>query len=898
MTRKNIFFAAALCAVISLSAASAVLSDGTSESISVRTENSVRGQNESAEKSTSVEKRVSGFFDRVKRSIVNFAKDEDEAETPVNTAQPSNPNAPVEIAIPTTPPKPIKAVEIRNFDQSAPENKLTVAASQQNRSVQLEQKMNSVVKPSPAVTEEAEDTADESKTLRRLQSMRNRMMSDLPVETAQNQTAQITDSQNSPQAPDFGVSRSNTKTVAMPSESIAVQPSVDSPVESIFDKVTKRVEITETFPVITEATPFNPSNSTNVAKAEIQRIDTAKNDIGYNSLRETSSANSDLPPIGGISVGTSTGSKHSLWNQTAKENAGETVAAQKPEEKLPEKLTEKLAEKQLVNRVVGKGKAFLVSPLLEVETEGDSRIVVGKESLYRIRVSNRGGAAAEQVLLTVDIPNWIEILPPDVSTGTTSVVQAANIKGESKESREFVWKISRLDPTAEEQLVLHLVPQERKSVDLRICYDFHKTTAVAKIEVQQPVVEMVLQGPDEVLWGANVGYKLIVKNTGNGDAEKLNLELLQTGSDMKSCTLPVLKAGEEQTIDVDVWTGKQEHIDINILATGSYDVTTQVSKRVKVLRPNISVKVEAPEVQFVDNPAEFHVIVKNEGNAAATNLDLAVSIPLGAKYLTNDSNGKFSQQNIVTWNIPTIAAGDKFAATIICEPKREGICKLEAVVSDISGLVAGSSGSVGAEAIADLRMDVDNPQGPVEVGQEVVYSINVANRGTKPAEDVEVCAAFASGLEPFAVEGANGTMNDGQVVFDKIPSVSAGQTITLKIKVKAEKAGKHRMRAEVNCPGVNAHLLFEQATYCYQKHKNRVGKEGAETNPSANPSPVTLNAVRKESEPKPLRAALPQSVLPEAAPQNAAKPNTVNQNQVLPAVPQGTATALEDPFLR
>ncbi|GHT33978.1 hypothetical protein FACS189427_00500 [Planctomycetales bacterium] len=762
--------------------------------------------------------------------------------------------------------------------------------------------MNSVTQHTDTYQEEPEEVADtnESNTLRRLQMMRSRMMSELPEDTTVSNAAANRDSS-------AGITVNKSVNSLPAQTNTAVSSTVNRPTADRTEKI-------ETFSIMTEEAPLKPSNSTNVVKTETLRTDTVRtdtartdsvrvarkpepagssywnNDITANSLRENAQK---MPSVSGISVGSNTGMEHSPWNQTLPNQTLQNQTSQKDAvDAVPSE------QKQAAGRLSSRERAILVSPLLEVETEGDSRIVVGKESLYRIRLRNRGGAAAEQVVLTVDIPTWIEILPPDVSTGTTSMLQTAvNAKGESKESRDFIWKISRLDPTAEEQLVLHLVPQERKTVDLRIRYDFYKTSAVAKIEVQQPVVEMTLQGPDEVLWGTKVGYKLVVKNTGNGEAEKLNLELLQTGSDMKSCALPVLKAGEEQTIDVDVWTGKQDHIDINILATGSYDVTSQVSKRVKVLRPNVSVKIDGPEMQFVDNPAEFHIVVKNEGTAPANNLDLSAVIPLGAKYLTNDTGGKFSQQNVVSWNIPSIAAGGEFAATIVCEPKREGLCKLEISVSDSSGLIAGTSGSVSAEAIADLKMDVENPQGPVEVGQEATYTINVSNRGTKPAEDVEVFAAFAAGLEPFAVEGANGTMNNGQVVFDKIPSVSAGQTITLKIKVRAEESGKHRMRAEVNCPGVNAHLLFEQATYYYKKHKNRGGKENEETNYSADTSPEMLNAVRKETEPKPLRAALPDAVLPSIA----------AQNPILPAVPQPTspqptATAkqqqLEDPFLR
>ncbi|MDR2117083.1 MAG: DUF11 domain-containing protein [Planctomycetaceae bacterium] len=480
-------------------------------------------------------------------------------------------------------------------------------------------------------------------------------------------------------------------------------------------------------------------------------------------------------------------------------------------------------------------KKLLVSPRLEVETEGDPRAIVGQEALYRIRIINRGSSSAEQIVLTVEIPTWLEIAQPEISAGTTSIIPRES----NKESRDFVWKVSRIEAQAEELLVLHLIPQQRKSVDLRIKYDFFKPATVAKIIVQEPILEMELQGPDEVLWGTKVGYKLLVRNSGNGDTENVKLELLQTGSDMQSCELPVLKAGEEQVIDVEVWTGKQEHIDINILATGQYDITAKVNKRVSVLRPNIVMAVDSPTVQFVGSPAEFQIKVQNIGNAAARDIVLSAGIPLGAKFISCTSGGELTPENQIVWKIDSILVGDVFSASVVCEPKREGTCKLETSISDKSGELANCVGSFEAEAIVELKLEVENPQGPVEIGQEAVYTLNVTNRGTKTAENIEIKAAFGGGLEPYEVEGENAFMSDGQVFFDKIPTVTSGQNVVLKIKAKADKPGNHRIRTEVICAAANVHLVNENTTYFYQKQKGKNTTVATSDSTTSTPTPAT-----------------------------------------------------------
>lgn len=856
------------------------------------------------------EKKSPGLFDRIKRSLKNLTRDEEDVESsadvkPINPQ--GKPRATQSTSIPTTPPKPMRAAELQEATEEQAAEQRPVEqrpAEQRERSTTLERRManasGTTATESAASETKTETMAKDSKPVAeprdqeesiydRLKNIREQFFDDVP-ETRQHAVS----------APETSRPVRETAPVTVTREPVIREMRHDPPREVVVETETTvrerpireelRSTTIESAPRVSQQTvqtrPIRNTTSRTVESWNEESVfesNRTKEPIASRQRVERSEENK-LPPLSGIAV-----PNDSPWNRLQTQDAAietrnttsrrDTVGGipSRNDLRTPSEARDNASGKkaelstgrslQPGGITVGsakpdKEKATLVSPQLEVETEGNSRIIVGQESTYRIRVRNRGGAAAEQVVLTVEVPNWIEILPPDVSTGTTSIVP----KDQNKESRDFLWKISRIDASADEQLVLHLVPQQRKTVDLRIRYDFYKPSVLAKIFVQEPVIEMELQGPSEVLWGTQVGYKLLVRNTGNGDAENVMLELLQTGSDVKSCPLPLLRAGEEEVVDVDVWTGKQEHIDINIVASGAYDLKSEVAKRVVVLRPEITIGIESSEMQFVDSPAEFFVTVKNDGTAPATDLELVATIPLGARYVSNTSGGQATPQNQVIWNIPAIQVGDTFSASIICEPKREGLCKLDATINDRNGQIAHCSGAFNAEAIADLRMQVDNPQGPIEVGQEAVYTINVVNRGTKTAEDVDVIAAFGRGLEPFAIEGGNGTMNDGQVVFDRIPAISAGQTIVLKVKGKADKPGNHRMRTEVICPGVNTHLVFEQATYFYQKYKGKdaslassTGKTSSTVLPKPEPAsatpPTPLGSIRGGSEPLPLRGS-------------------------------------------
>ena len=128
-------------------------------------------------------------------------------------------------------------------------------------------------------------------------------------------------------------------------------------------------------------------------------------------------------------------------------------------------------------------------------------------------------------------------------------------------------------------------------------------------------------------------------------------------------------------------------------------------------------------------------------------------------------------------------------------------------------LADNKQGVTNVVAIADLKLDVSDPSGPIAVGQEAVYEIRVTNRGASAAEEVNVVGLFSAGLEPETGEGAPYTVSDGRVAFRTINKLPAGQDIVLQIRAKATEAGHPRVprRSALPRPGDQARRRRDDA---------------------------------------------------------------------------------------
>ena len=106
------------------------------------------------------------------------------------------------------------------------------------------------------------------------------------------------------------------------------------------------------------------------------------------------------------------------------------------------------------------------------------------------------------------------------------------------------------------------------------------------------------------------------------------------------------------------------------------------------------------------------------------------------------------------WASSQLPPGEQREFEMKCTLALSGVNRLEFTTSAATDLVATTESVTRVEAIADLRLEVKDPEGPVPVGGDASYEFHVHNRGTKAAENVEVMAYFSNGVEPITLTDA------------------------------------------------------------------------------------------------------------------------------------------------
>lgn len=472
------------------------------------------------------------------------------------------------------------------------------------------------------------------------------------------------------------------------------------------------------------------------------------------------------------------------------------------------------------------------SPVIGVETLGPRRILVGKESTYQITVHNAGEVAAEELVLFVNLPNWTDILGAEVSTGSTQVVPAGD------GARTFLWRVGHLPGTAKERLALRIVPRESRPLDLAVRWEYKPTLSQAVIEVQEPKLALRMEGPREVMYGKKELFTLRLSNTGNGDAENVVITLmpLTPGEQPVSQNIGTIPAGEERAIEVELTARHAGQLQMTALAKADGNFEAQLAEKIVVRRAALQIEVDGPQVQYVGAVATYRIRVRNTGTAPARNVQLTAAIPPGGKYISGIDGAKQEANGTkLHWTLDSLNPTVEQTYLLRCTLSLPGDSRMEVSCAAEDELAAAAVAITRVEAVADLVLDIKDPAGPVPLGEEAVYILQVRNRGTKSAEGVQAMAFFSRGVEPVAAEGAEHHMAPGQVIFHAIGPIAPGGEVTLRVRARAETAGNHVFRAEVHCKALGTRLASERTTLFYQ---DRAGVGQANRPSPLGPAPL------------------------------------------------------------
>ena len=460
------------------------------------------------------------------------------------------------------------------------------------------------------------------------------------------------------------------------------------------------------------------------------------------------------------------------------------------------------------------------SPMLVVKTHGQSTIRVGRMATYYVTAANIGDLSAEDVNVTVNVPNWAEITRNQATSGMV------RIEPSTTGDNLLRWSIRDLRSKNQQRLRLDLVPRASRPIELGVSWNFKSLSAVAQIEVQEPKLQLAVTGPGDVRYGETKLYTITISNPGTGDAENVMLTLLPihegTGS-AGTREIGTIKAGTRRSIEVELTARQAGEIAVRAAATADGGLQVEGRQDVRVRRPTLAVEALGPAKRYAGTTARYTIKVSNTGDATAQNVVAVAALPMASEFVKCSNAGIHDKERgRVRWSIGSLRPGAFQIVEVTTTLKGSGSNRLDVRTAAAEQLTAAGSVVTEVESIADLRMTVLDPAGVVPLDTEMTYEVHIVNRGTRAANNVDVVGYFSEGIEPVAVRGWRANVQVGQVVMDTIPRISPGQEMVVKVIAKASRPGNHVFRTELASKDPQTKLAVEEWTVF---HRDDAGTE-------------------------------------------------------------------------
>lgn len=462
-----------------------------------------------------------------------------------------------------------------------------------------------------------------------------------------------------------------------------------------------------------------------------------------------------------------------------------------------------------VSNSMAQPEITLAAPGVEVQTFGPKTIGINKTSTYRITVANNGRTDAEQILIGINLPQWVDISNTNMTNGDKEITDGIN-------QARLVWTVDRVPAGSNQTITIDAVPRKAERFDLGVEWTYAPRVGTTQVQVTEPRLEMKIAGPRDVLYGEKAIYHVTVRNPGTGMAENVNV-MLPEALGGERATLGEIPAGREKNFQVELLARTAGQLEMTATATADGNLSTASTRQIEVRRANIGVIISGPPMKYAGSVGQYMITVNNTGDATAQEVVAAVALPVGVKYLSG-VDGSTEIEGGVRWNVGSLDPGEERAYKINCELNANGDLQVECGARGQGDLAASSACVTTVETVADLVLAVADPKGPLPTGEDVIYEIHVNNRGTRAARNVQLVMQFSEGIEPIAAQGLKHKLVPGQVLFSPIAQINPGEKLSFQVTAKAHKPDTHIFRAQLTCADSDAREIAEGTTRFFGEH--------------------------------------------------------------------------------
>jgi uncharacterized repeat protein (TIGR01451 family) len=440
-------------------------------------------------------------------------------------------------------------------------------------------------------------------------------------------------------------------------------------------------------------------------------------------------------------------------------------------------------------------------PHLSIQKQAPKTATVGVPVEYRIILRNEGDMIAYDLQIEDELGNAAELISatPQPDTSGRGLLR---------------WTIGELAAGASREMVVRVRPTGEGTLDGTATVSFSAQVRSATI-IRSPKLQLEVAGPSAVKLGSEVPLQFRITNRGSGDAANVVLRSVlppglrhPEGADLEY-SIDLLRAGETETVDLTVAAaepGERVRISAEIEAEGTAPTTARTD--ITVVGSQLIVERTGPEKRYVNHPAHFQNLVKNETQFDASGAYVVEQVPEGMRVESVGAGGKYDPATRqVRWDLPVIGPGRGVVLDLGLVPEVTGKLESRVVVVENAGFRSEAKDNtvVVVEGIHNVTADISRQDKPVAIGERFGFTVTIDNRGTAEARNVQISLQVPAEIEVLAAgtKEIPGKLVDGNVVrYEKVVSIRPNEQMKFQVTLR----GKQITRNAV----VQAQLKYEE----------------------------------------------------------------------------------------
>jgi uncharacterized repeat protein (TIGR01451 family) len=447
-------------------------------------------------------------------------------------------------------------------------------------------------------------------------------------------------------------------------------------------------------------------------------------------------------------------------------------------------------------------------PAVSLEWIGTPVAKVGQPADYSIQVRNVCNVPVQQVTVRVRVPAGMSVI-------------GSEPKG-MPDGGVLAWELGTLVAKQEKMIQLKMQADVKGDVTPQAWVTF-TGSSVMRIRVREPKLAIKASVPDKILVGDPAAFTLTVSNPGDGSADQVKIHaqlsegLEHARGNKIDFDIGNLAPGESRNVTLlcATRTGGAQKCEVTAQADGNLEAKDAAA--VNVIMPRLDLVVEGPGLRYLERKALYTLKVTNPGDAAATNVTVADTVPAGFKVLAASDGGRHDYQaRVVSWFLGEIGPGQTRAVQLEVQAVNAGEYRHKATAVGARGLRAEAEKMTRVEGLAALMVEMVDTEDPIEVGGNTAYEVTITNTGSKTEENIKLVASIPDKMQFAGAQGPVRYHEEGKtVVFESLEKLAPRANAIFRLNVKALDAGTVRFKIQVTSANLTDPVIKMEATRIY-----------------------------------------------------------------------------------